>query len=388
VTTRPDNGPDGRRPDVHSPEGPGRSPGGPRLLIVTVVHDPEDARIRHRQLSAALAAGFDVTYAAPFSAYGRIPPEGVRAVDLPRARGRRRLAAVRAARRLIRAESTHTDLVLVHDPELLLSLAGLRGPARIWDVHEDTAVALGMRGWLPGFARRPAAAAIRALEWWADRRLHLLLAEESYASRFHNNHPVVPNTVPVPSEIPPPPGQDRVVYLGRLTVARGALELIDVARLVHETVRVELVGPADPDCAQPIAKAQEEGILVHHGFVPNDRAFALLAGACAGLSLLHDEPNYAHSRPTKAMEYMASGVPVITTPNPVSVELVERYGCGVVVPFADPEACAREILRLVTDDAGRERLGRAGRACAEKHFDWRVGAVTFLEALTSWAQKS
>jgi glycosyltransferase involved in cell wall biosynthesis len=358
------------------------------LLVVTVVHDPEDARIRHRQLPAALAAGFTVTYAAPFSAYGRIPPKGVRAMDLPRARGRRRLRAVRAARRLIRAEAAHTDLILVHDPELLLALAGVHGPARSWDVHEDTAVVLGMRGWLPGYARLPATLAVRALEWWADRRLHLLLAEDSYTSRFRNQHPVVPNTVPVPPAAPPPPGRDRVVYLGRLTVARGALELIEVARLVHETVRVELIGPADPDCAQAITEAQGQGLLVHHGFVPNDRAFALLAGSCAGLSLLHDEPNYAHSRPTKIMEYLASGLPVITTPNPLSVEMVERYGCGTVVPFTDPEACARGILRLVIDDDERERMGRAGRAAAEDHFDWRKGAVTFTEALTSWAQTS
>jgi glycosyltransferase involved in cell wall biosynthesis len=358
-----------------------------RLLIVTIVHDPEDARIRHRQLTAAVAAGFSVTYAAPFSAYGRIPPVGVRAVDLPRARGRRRLGAVRAARRLIRAEAAHTDLVLVHDPELLLALAGARGPVRVWDVHEDTAAALGMRGWLPGPARRPAALAVRALERWADRRLHLLLAEDSYARRFRGPHPVVPNTVPVPLDDPPPPGRDRVVYLGRLTVARGALDLIEVARLVHRDVRVELIGPADPDCAPAIARAVDDGLLVHHGFVPNDKAVGLLAGAGAGLSLLRDEPNYAHSRPTKTMEYMASGLPVITTPNPVSVDMMTRYGCGVVVPFADPRACAGEILRLVADDAERYRLAAAGRAAAVEHFDWRTGARAFTGTLASWARR-
>ena len=34
-----------------------------RVLVVTVVHDPEDARIRHRQLPALLDAGHDVVYA-------------------------------------------------------------------------------------------------------------------------------------------------------------------------------------------------------------------------------------------------------------------------------------------------------------------------------------
>lgn len=357
----------------------------PRILVVTVVHDPEDARIRHRELVSLLAAGAQVTYAAPFSAYGRVPPPGTRGIDLPRARGRDRLRAVRAARALVRAQARECDLVLVHDPELLLALAGLRGPARVWDVHEDTAAALGMRDWLPGVLRRPVAAAVRALEGWAERSLHLLLAEDAYAERFTRPHPVVPNTVFVPHDEPAPSGRERVVYLGRLTRPRGALDLVELGRLVHDRIRVELIGPADPDCAEAIARAHAAGWVHHHGFLPNSAALALVEGATAGLSLLHDEPNYAHSRPTKAMEYMALGVPVVTTPNQVSVELVEAYGCGVVVPFADPAAAAEAVLALQADDARRAGLAQAGRRGALADFDWRVHGADFARLLSTWA---
>ncbi len=360
-------------------------PARTRVLVVTVVHDPEDARIRHRQLVSLLDAGFQVTYAAPFAAYGRTPPPGVRGVDLPRARGRRRLAAVRAARALVRAEAPVTDVVLVHDPELLLALAGVSGPARVWDVHEDTAAALGMRDWLPAPLRRPVALGVSALESAAERRVHLLLAEDAYADRFAAAHPVVPNTVFVPQEEPPTAGRDRVVYLGRLTRPRGALDLVELGRLVHDRLTVELVGPADPDCAEQVARAHAAGWVRHRGFVANSEALRLVAGATAGLSLLHDEPNYAHSRPTKAMEYMALGVPVVTTPNPVSVELVERHGCGVVVPFEDPRAAADAVLALQADDGRRTGLGAAGRRAALEHFDWHAHGRQFADLLASWA---
>jgi glycosyltransferase involved in cell wall biosynthesis len=357
-----------------------------RVLVVTVVHDPEDARIRHRQLASLLAAGIAVSYAAPFAAYGRLPPPGVRALDVPRARGRRRVAAVRAARRLIRSEAPRHDVVMVHDPELLLALAGLPGRCvRVWDVHEDTAAALGMRGWLPAPVRPLAGLAVQALERWADRRLRLLLAEDAYTTRFAHAHPVVPNSVLVPAAEPPPPGDDRVVYLGRLTVARGALDLVELGRRLQGLVRLDLIGPADPDCAEAVAAAQRAGWLSHRGFVPNGEAIGLLAGAVAGLSLLHDEPNYAQSRPTKAMEYMAQGLPVITTPNPVSVELVQRYGCGIVVPFADPAAAAEAVLRLRADPGLRSRLGGAGRRAAVAELDWQRAGERMVGQLRAWS---
>src|ERR687894_510788 len=97
-----------------------------RILIVTVVHDPEDARIRHREMAALLADGHRVTYAAPFTAYRRGVPSGVEGIDLPRSAGRRRLGAIRAARAMIREQAPLHDVVLLHDPELLAAVAGLR----------------------------------------------------------------------------------------------------------------------------------------------------------------------------------------------------------------------------------------------------------------------
>lgn len=358
-----------------------------RVLVITVVHDPDDARIRYRQLSALLETGATVTYAAPFTAYHRDPPDGVTAIDLPRALGRHRLTAIRAARRLLHREGPNHDVALLHDPELLLAVPGMNGrrlPLVVWDVHEDTAAALTMKSWLPQRLRPIAAAGIRASERWAERRCTLLLAEESYRNRFRRPHPVVPNSVIVPLDPPPPAGADRVVYLGRLTEPRGALEMIELGRQLGPDVHVELIGPADSDVSAAVADAHRRGWVRHHGFVPNREALGLLRGALAGLALLHDEPNYATSRPTKVMEYMAFGVPVVTTPNAASAELVRRYGSGLVVPFTDPTAAAEAVLTLRADPDLRHQLGEAGRAGAVRDLDWRDDGRRFSELLSTW----
>ena len=351
-----------------------------RVLVVTVVHDPEDARIRHRQIPALLSAGHEVVYAAPFAAFGRTPPAGVTGVDLPRAAGRRRLGAVRAARREIRRRRAGVDVVLIHDPDLLLAVAGRRDHPVVWDVHEDTAAALGMRGWVPAPLRGLLARAVRMAERWAERHLVLLLAERGYRSRFERDHPVVPNSVLVPRREPSVPGSHRVVYLGKVTLARGCEEMVGLARRV-DGARIQVIGSADSSASALIEAAAAEGVLDWEGFVPNDLALTMIDGATAGLSLLHDQPNYAHSEPTKLMEYMAHGVPVVTTPNAASRDLVERADCGVVVPFGDVDAAARAIERLVADPDERERLGANGYRYARAHLDWGADAQVFVAAL-------
>ncbi len=373
----------------------------PSALVVTVVHHPDDARIRHREIEALLEAGWQVMYAAPFAAYGITRPVGLPhllPVDLPRAQGTDRLGALRAARALLRQRGPAYDVVLLHDPELVVAAAGLRLPPVVWDVHEDTAAALTVRGWLPGVLRRPAQLAVRGVERWAERRMPLLLAEEGYAARFRRPHPVVPNTTRVPPRPPMAARPDRdgvlrVVYLGNVSPERGLAEMVEVGRALVERsghggvppVRLEVIGPAQGGTEPALTAAHQEGALRWHGFLPSDQALQRLDGALAGLSLLRDVPNYRHSMPTKVVEYLAHGVPAISTPLPVPAELVERSGGGVLVPFGPGTDCVEAVvdtvLSLAADPERARAMGAAGHAVAAADYDWDVVAPAFVAAL-------
>ena len=357
----------------------------PRALVVTIVHRPGDARIAHRQLGALRDAGWSVTYAAPWSTTDDEPADWYRTVDVPRAVGRRRGAAVRAARALLRREGPSHDVVLLHDPELLLALPGLRLPPVVWDVHEDPAAALSDRDWVPGWARRPLGWAVRLLERWAERRCAtLLLAEPGYRERFRRDHPVVPNVPLVPDEVPAP-GTDRVVYLGRISGSRGARELVELGERLRGQVSVELLGYVDQDVADLVADADEDGRITWHGYVANDEALARVRGAAFGLSLLHDEPNYRHSMPTKVLEYLANGLPVLTTPLPEAVAVLQRHDLGTVVPFGDVDAAEAAIRAGVADPDGLADRAAAGRAAARTERTWAVEGPRFVEVLSAAA---
>lgn len=367
-----------------------------RVLVATIVHHPEDARILHRQIAALRERGHQVMYAAPFAACGVTPRPGVEGVELPRAAGRDRRAALHAAGDLLAERGPEADVVLLHDPELLLALPGAmrrwrhggRAPVTVWDVHEDTAAALVMKRWVPGVLRPSLRLGVRAAERLAERHLRLLLAEDAYQARFRHVHPVVPNFATVPPLPPEQPRDDRVVYLGRLSRPRGVLDVIETARLLGPAVRVEVIGEANADVREVLTQADREGVLRWYGFLPNDRALARLSGALAGLSLLHDQPNYRHSRPTKVVEYMAHGVPVVTTPTPLASELVERHGCGLVVPYEDPAAAADAVRRLRADQALRVGAARRGREVALSGLNWQVRSAEFVALLERWVNEA
>jgi glycosyltransferase involved in cell wall biosynthesis len=371
---------------------------GPRLLIITVVHRPDDARILHRQLRTLRDDGFEVTYAAPWSAFGVEPPEGLATRDLPRAGGRRRIHALRAARRLLHDEAGRFDLVLLHDPELLVAarLAGIAElPPVVWDVHEDTAVALGDRAWVPGPLRSLLAIAVRRLERWAERHVHLLLAEDGYRPRFRRVHPVIRNhpwahdrpALGRPAADLPRPVRHpwRVLYVGRLSRGRGLPELLALPVLLGDDYRVELAGPVDGDVADDLGEAVADGSVVWHGFVPNDRLRELLDGALVGLSLLTDDPNYRVSMPSKVVEYLAHGVPVVATPLPAVTALLEGEGGGTLVPFGDAAAAAAAVRAIAEDASLRERMVHDGLAAAAVR-TWEVEGARLTSTLRSWAR--
>lgn len=328
-----------------------------------------------------LEAGHQVTLIAPFKDYSVNPPQGVRGINVARSKGQHRFKSLWQVRKLIKSEAAAHDVVLLHDPELLSAVDQVGSTPVVFDVHEDTTASLNLKAWLPDYLGEAARSVIKRLEKRADERTTVLLAEDSYRPRFNSDATVIPNSTWVPDEVAKP-GEHKVVYLGTLTYARGASTLIATAGILKKhKVGVEVIGHADERTTAMLNRAQSRGDLIWRGFMPNDEALQHLPGALAGLSLLRDEPNYQNSLPTKIVEYMAHGVPVITTPLTVAREIVVSAGAGEVVPFDDPSATAAAIMKLKRDPRWREKCGENGHAYALTSLNWANDSAKFLRVL-------
>ena len=356
------------------------------VVVVTVAHRGDDARIVHRQIRSLLEANHSVTLVAPDPGEARgQDPARLERIVVPRAVGRRRVGSWWAARRAVRRFVRIADVVIVHDPELVpwIGLGRWRRTALVWDVHEDFVASVSDRRWIPRPVRPLVRRALLVLEAAGRRRFHIVLAEDSYRARFPHA-PVVPNSTWIDDQPAPMDDERRVVYVGRISRSRGVSSLV---ALGEELVRVRgprlvLVGPADGDVTPVLDDAVRRGVLDWRGPLPNPEAMAVVRGAVCGLSLLSNHPNYVHSRPTKIVEYFAQGTPAITTPLPLAMQMIEASGAGVVTAeWFGPDLVsevADAVMAYQSSPALRGAHGAAGWEYVRSEFSWNADGSRFV----------
>ncbi len=96
----------------------------------------------------------------------------------------------------------------------------------------------------------------------------------------------------------------------------------------------------------------------------------LLAEADIGIAPLPDTPYTRGKCGFKVLQYMAAGLPVVTSPVGINAEYVRPEETGLHATTAEEWTAAVE--RLAADAPLRERMGHAGRERVEKEFDFSV----------------
>ncbi len=337
------------------------------ILVVTTVHWPDDTRIRER-LIRSLSGEFSVVYAA--RPPGPSSNDGLSWLELSGGRIRRNLEAFRVAL------SGSWDVLVVHDPELIPCAIVARLVKRrpvVFDVHEDIPASAHTRAWVPRFVRRPLAALLRWVLRFSERILVVTLAEPGYQRLFRQTHPVFVN-YPDTRRYPEPGGNPDgpVVYLGDVTGERGAE--VAVAACSRLDISLRLIGRISATLQERLEGmwSSEEPLLID-GLVPNRSAIGALAGCSVGLAPLRDLPNYRHSQPTKILEYLAMGLPVVASDLPGTRQLVDELDGVSLVPPGEPEALAEAIQGSRSPDV----MGRARSQASSirERYGWPTDAV-------------
>lgn len=103
--------------------------------------------------------------------------------------------------------------------------------------------------------------------------------------------------------------------------------------------------------------------------MPKTQMAEALAAADACLAILKPLKLYGTVYPNKVFDYMAAGRPIILAIDGVIRKVLEQAGAGAFVQPGDPSALAAAIRNMAGNIAEAKRMGLAGRAYLEKHFN-------------------
>lgn len=175
-----------------------------------------------------------------------------------------------------------------------------------------------------------------------------------------------------------------VVLPARLLVDKGVREFVEAARTLRVSfpgIRFALVGDVDPGNPATLGKDEIEG-WVHEGVVESwgwreDIPDIIRSAAIVCL------PSYREGAPMALIEAAAMGRAVVATDVPGCRQVVVDGKTGILVPARDPRALAAALSLLLSDAALRQRMGRAARHHAEKHFSASLARDRLLELYDS-----
>lgn len=102
--------------------------------------------------------------------------------------------------------------------------------------------------------------------------------------------------------------------------------------------------------------------------VPKEEAASFISAADVCLATLRDIPLFGGAIPTKLLEYMACGRPVLCGVRGEAKRIVEEAGAGYAFEPNDDGALGALVLQLLDDEEQRLRLGQRGRAYVHERF--------------------
>jgi glycosyltransferase involved in cell wall biosynthesis len=170
-----------------------------------------------------------------------------------------------------------------------------------------------------------------------------------------------------------------ILAVGRVSQEKGHADLIRAAAALSgmpgvPRFRVVLVGdgPERERLAQLAAQLGIEKRMAFAGFQRDTKPYYAMATLVA-------VPSYSEGSPNVVLEAMAAGLPIAANAVGGVPEILEENVTGLMVPPRNPEAMAKAILQILSDEELRRRLGAAARARTESNHTPEAYRQTLVE---------
>jgi glycosyltransferase involved in cell wall biosynthesis len=217
------------------------------------------------------------------------------------------------------------------------------------------------------------------------RRVHIPLVDEwiavsEFVARVHARRgipsTVIPNfaDVDVTSDIAPLEERDGILFLGALSVEKGVLDVLRMARAIRDTsITIAGEGPLREHVEQEASRLSH--VRYTGRFDPAQASDALRRARVVVVPSRWEEPGSL-----VALEAMATGTPLVAYMRGGLGEYVMQAQAGITAPRDDVEAFSRGCRSLLDDHALWDRCSSAGVEATRTLFSRRAHVEAVLRA--------
>lgn len=351
------------------------------VSILAAGRDVSNARLQ-RVMASCLSEGLHVEL---FSSGNKSDvPEGVAFHIVPK--GSR---VTRVTNAFLLPWRARGKVLFTPDPEGAIAIwASTLIRRRPWvaDVREDYRLLIEDRAWAKGLAKI-LAIALAKFALFASARADVTVVVDDWIRPLVAKKRLVVTNAPDIRFLPGVQGPDpipRALYVGDVRGSRGLWSMLRTLELAPDW-QLDVVGSiASQDMPRVLVWKEQSSAASRvrfHGTLTPQASWKFAAGAWVGLSLLENTPAFQRAWPTKIGEYLACGIPVISTDLPRPREVIVSTRAGATVDFDTNELTAGQSAGILNSWAENPDKYREVRARAEAQVEfWRSGASYDLVA--------
>lgn len=357
-----------------------------KICHMTSAHTGTDIRIFHKEcVSLAKEASNDVFLVAPGESFHE---KQVKVVGIGSPYTSRMKRMLFMARKVYQgALKIDADVYHIHDPELLPYAIKLKkkGKVVIYDSHEDVPRQILAKMWIPLMFRKIISEFYETYEKKCSRKLDGVVTATNYIKNIFEkygckaiaikNYPMLEDIQCLNQNYEE---RDKIIcYAGGVTEQRGITKLIDVINDMD--VKLEIAGDISEEYAKKICGMKAWDKVEMLGYLNRLEVSQLYSRSRIGIVTLKDTPNHRHALPIKMFEYMAAGIPVVSSDFPVWKEIIDENQCGINVDPENEKQIESAIQKLLEDEVLAKQYGENGRKAVCEKYNWELEEKRLLK---------
>ncbi len=167
---------------------------------------------------------------------------------------------------------------------------------------------------------------------------------------------------------------NRIFYMGILLESRGLQQIAEALYILKKQghiIEFDVVGELYSSLERKLQALpfwNDVSAQIHfHGRLNLEKGYEISRGAAVGMCIIQPMKNSVGSYPTKMFEYMAIGLPQVTSDFPLYREVVEEDNAGICVNPGNAAEIAAAVLSILNDPAKAESMKQNGLKAAKKY---------------------